>query len=137
MKVQELNAELQNGIRNKFDIELPISDINTLRRAGIVLDRFHLLLAGCDQGRIDKDEVTGKYTLITEYVMHGKYFENRTVYRDYYSPAIKRIADICKKHSLAYFIQQDPRGCPLYIAPIDAGMNDRNYSSFQPIYNAV
>ena len=132
MKIEDKNRLLMIETQNRIDVAIDFEDMNTLRRASLVLDRFHLLEAN---GNLSHDEDSDTYILISEGHCKGKYYEHRSIYRNDYTPAIKRIKAICKKYNLDMYIQGDPRGCPLYIAKSTDGMTDCNYPNFQAIYN--
>lgn len=118
-------------ITRKLDsrgITLPMSAIETLRRAEMTLHRW--AEQECGDGNdyaswcITRDEATGKP--YREFHPHnGK--ASRTLVADREAGALKRVAAICKAHGLHFFHQTDPRGCALYVSR--EPLTDVNYSS--------
>jgi hypothetical protein len=110
------------------DIDLPSIAVAALRRAEKTLHGW----AEAECGRsnaysswaIERDEETG---IAYRVVYPHKGEVRRTKIADRESGALRRVTDICQKHSLYYYHQTDPRGCALYVSR--EPLTDINYSN--------
>ena len=89
----------------------------TLIRIERTLARWGELECGTDAGHIERDEATGKPSMVT-HPHTGKPY--RRAIPDREAGALKRLSKLMESrpHLLAYH-QGDPRGCSLYIVPAD------------------
>ena len=107
-----------------------VDDALTLRRAALTLHRWYE--GECGGGNayaswaIERDDTTGAPYRVT-YPHNGKAYRTRIPDRE--QGALRRIAAVCARYGLAYYVQTDPRGATLYVARPEDGMTDRNYSS--------
>ena len=96
---------------------IPIEDANILRRAQLTLHRWAEL--ECGDGNdyaswaIERDETTDK-PYMCRYPHDGKM--HRSPVADREAGALRRVAEVCKRNSLHFYHQTDPRGCALYVA---------------------
>lgn len=86
------------------------TEINQLMRAERTLGRW--ATAECN-GEIQRDESTGQAYRHYGNVTSGPFLTVKIADRE--AGALKRVADICARHGLAFYHQGDPRGCALYI----------------------
>lgn len=109
---------------DKIGIDLNINQINVLRRAALTLRRWHELECGTEYGNIEQDEKTGKWKLHR----YNQYTNKDMSWPipDREKGALKRIEAVCKDAGIYFYIQGDPRGCPLYVSK-DA-LNHSNYN---------
>ena len=122
---------IADEIERKTGITLAtVDDALTLRRAALTLHRWHE--GECGDGNdyaswcTVRDETTG--TPYREVSPHtGATRRHRIPDRE--KGALARIADVCARNGLAFYVQTDPRGAPLYVARPGDGMTDSNYSS--------
>jgi hypothetical protein len=102
-------------------------DAYALRRIAMTLHRWHELECGVEGGGIERDEATGKVT------WYSSYSGTRIPYRDYETPALKRLAKIIARYpTLKSYVQGDPRGAALYIlrpGDVPAGEDADSYYS--------
>ena len=116
------------SVLERRGIGISTDDVNTLRRAQMTLHRWHELECGDGNDHaswaIERDEKTGKPYLVT--YPHNEPKPRRHRIADRENGAIKRVASVCGREGLHFFVQTDPRGCALYVSrePI----NDSNYS---------
>ena len=103
-------------------ISLSFDDVNTLRRAQIVLHRWSEQECGESNDyaswSIERDWQTG-VPYRCWYPHGGKIgnrFPQRTRIADREAGALRRVAEICERNGLQYYHQTDPRGCALYIS---------------------
>jgi hypothetical protein len=105
-------------------------DANTLRRAEKVLHRWHEQECGDSSDyasySIERDEQTGiPYRCIYPRREGAKAIRQRIADKE--MAAIKRVAEVCKRLGINFYVQTDPRGCSLYVGR--AQLTDSNYSS--------
>lgn len=96
---------------------LSFDDVNTLRRAQLVLHRWSEEECGdsndYNSWAIERDEQTDKpYRCI--YPHQGEMRRHRIPDRE--KGTLKRVAEICKRNNLHFYHQTDPRGCALYVS---------------------
>ena len=98
-------------------ISLSFDDVNTLRRAQIILHRWSEQECGGGNDyaswAIERDDETGK-PYMCRYPHDGAICRNRIADRE--AGALRRVAEICERNGLQYYHQTDPRGCALYIS---------------------
>lgn len=126
----EKTHALAERIARRLGITLDFDDAWTLRRAERTLHRWHEGECGDSNGYaswcIVRDETTGK-TYREVYPNTGAM--RRTLILDREKGALKRVADVCARYGLTYYVQTDPRGGALYVARPADGMTGSNYSS--------
>jgi len=114
--------KILNSLQHR-GIELSFHDANILRRAELTLHRWHELECGDGTGCIERDEFSGipqwRYANDT-----GKYCGRPIPDRE--KGARARIAEVCTRNNLHYFIQGDPRGCALYVS--NEPLTDSDYN---------
>ena len=123
----EKTSVIQQRLANR-GITLSTNDVNTLRRAEMVLHRWAELECGDGDNykswSIERDETTG-----TPYMCIYPHDGNMRKYRtpDRETGALQRITAVCARNGLYFYHQTDPRGCSLYISmePI----TDRDYTN--------
>lgn len=99
-------------------------DYDALRRASMTLRRWFERECGDQWGCVvERDEATG-IPYRVRYTDSGGIFKSRIADRE--TGARKRIAAICAKLGLYYFIQTDPRGAALYVS--DVPLTDSDYN---------
>lgn len=104
---------------------------DTLRRIAMTLHRWHELECGTDAGVIERDQSTGIpywYNSRARYVQAN---DPRCYTRipDRESGTLKRLAATMANYpDLAYYVQTDPRGLPLYIGRRE-DMNEATYNN--------
>ena len=129
MKTAELkNYALQARLAAR-NIVLPLSAVNTLRRAAMALHRWYEMECGNGSGHLQRDDETGVpywYNANARYLAPNDPRAWRRV-PDRERGAVQRVDAICKLHGLRYYLQTDPRGAPLYLA--HEVMTAENYSS--------
>jgi hypothetical protein len=128
----------QEVVRRLQDVGINYDDAVALRRIAMTLHSWHELECGADRGCIERDEATQ-----VPYLTYDQPFSNGTRGRvkipDKETGAIKRLQAIMKRYpGLAYYIQGDPRGAPLYIlrpddVPVGESM-DAYYSRGIAVY---
>ena len=85
-------------------------DALSLRRIAMTLHSWHERECGTEYGAIERDDVTGKTYWRSAFTV------NRYTTPDREKGALKRLAKIMSRYpTLTSYIQQDPRGAPLYI----------------------
>jgi hypothetical protein len=57
---------------------------------------------------------------------NGKDWTSRIKIADREAGALRRVAEICKRHGLHFYHQTDPRGCALYVS--NEPLPDHNYT---------
>lgn len=103
------------------------AEIETLRRAQLVLHRWYELECGVDGGGVERDENTGKCFWYN--AMTGM----RSAIADRETGALRRVAQVMEKHiDLIVYHQTDPRGYALYILRRDS---IRTGEDIDAIYN--
>ena len=119
-------------------LSLDLDDVATLRRCEMTLRRCEMTLhrwceleCGTDAGHIERDEKTGKPRFFNARARYLTANDPRawSIVPDRETGALKRVRVICERYGIDWYYQTDPRGCALYIAPRDAGMNNMNYST--------
>jgi|SRR3990167_8355278 len=124
MHAIEKTSAIQERLGN-CDINLSIADVNTLRRAEMVLHRWAELECGDGNNyqswAIERDEVTSK-PFMCVYPHTGKMRKFPTPDRE--AGALRRITEVCKRNNLHFYHQTDPRGCQLYISLEPIAAND-------------
>lgn len=96
------------------------SDVASLRRISMTLDRWHELECGSDRGAIERDEKTGIPYWYNANARYAQANDPRCYSRvpDRERGALKRLAAIMQHYpTLAAYVQGDPRGCSLYVGP--------------------
>jgi len=125
MKARQKTYELLNRL-DKAGINATFEQAETLRRAELVLNRWHELECGNSNPytsfNIQRDEETGKPFM---YYNPHKGESYRTPIADKEAGAIKRVKNICKELEIYYFQQGDPRGAALYVSK--EPINDSDY----------
>lgn len=95
-----------------------VVDLYALRRSSMTLRRWFERECGDSNNyasfAIERDERTGIPYQV--YIAHRDGKTTRYRIPDLEGGARKRIAEICARLNLHYYIQTDPRGCALYIA---------------------
>lgn len=124
-------ALLALQFERRFNTRLPLIAANTLRRAAKTLHRWHELECGDSNDycswAIERDETTGvPYRMVYP---HAADKPRRTRTPDRERGALKRVAAICAEHGLSYYVQSDPRGAPLYIAPATERLTESDYTN--------
>ena len=113
-------AEKTQAIAKRFayrGISISQDDVNTLRRAAMTLHRWSELECGNGDNykswSIERDEQTN-----LPYMCIYPHQDSMLRYRvpDREQGALKRIQKLCKRLSLHYYHQTDPRGCSLYVS---------------------
>jgi len=126
MTARQATAELQNRL-NRNGINADFADAAQLRRAQMTLHRWAELECGDGDDykswSIERDDDTGK-AYMTIYPHDGK--SRRYAIPDRETGALKRVAALCKRLSIHYYHQTDPRGCALYVSR--EPMRDHDYS---------
>lgn len=107
MKQQELDTRLALK-----ELGIGLAEINKLYRAAKKLHRWHERECGDEWGRyIERDEDTG-----LTYHVDSQWGYKRTPIRDEESIALRWIESVLAAHpELAYYVQGDCRGMPLYV----------------------
>lgn len=137
MSAKQSTQALSRAIFRRTGLELSFDDANTLRRAQLALHRWHERECGDGNAHgswmIQRDD----FGEGTPYLVHHHYangrgrmndaWATRTRIPDREASAIRRVADVCARNGLHYFVQTDPRGCSLYVA--GEVLTDVNYSS--------
>ena len=127
---QEKVYTVAETINRRLGIALDFDDAWTLRRAALTLHRWREGECGDGNGyaswAIERDQTTGIPYRVT-YPHTGATRRRRIPDRE--KGALRRIADVCARNGLTYYVQTDPRGAPLYVARPGDGMTDSNYSS--------
>lgn len=117
MTAREQTADLAGRLERRFGLLIATEDVNTLRRAQLTLRRWHELECGDGDDykswAIERDEDTD-VPYMTIYPHNGP--ARRTKIADREKGAIKRIAAVCEKYRLHFYVQTDPRGCALYVS---------------------
>jgi len=120
----EKTSAIKGRLTNR-GINLPTDDVNTLRRAELVLHRWAELECGDGNNyqswTIERDEVTGK-PFMCIYPHTGNMRKYPTPDRE--AGALRRITEVCQRNGLHFYHQTDPRGCSLYISPEPIAAND-------------
>ena len=128
MTKAQKNREVLNRVYCRFGIEMDVNDAETLRLADLTLHRWYELECGDGNNygswAIERDETTG-LPYMANYRNDGITDRRRIADRE--AGAVKRIAKVCAKYGLSYFLQTDPRGASLYIS--NEPMTDSGYSS--------
>ena len=106
---------LPEEIRNVLDAP----QYQTLRHASQRLHRWYELQCGTDEGHIEYDEKWEHWVKVVD--------GNRFHIHDRETGAIKKIKLTCEEAGLHFYLQQDPRGLPLYIAR--EPLKDNDYST--------
>jgi hypothetical protein len=128
MMAAETNQKLADLINKKFSVSITTADAKILRRAQLVLRRWHEGECGNSNNyaswAIERDPITQK--------PYKNYYPNagenyRVPIKDFERGALKRIEQVCKKNGLNYFVQADPRGCALYVS-----ISPINYTNYYP-----
>ena len=126
----EKTHAIAERIARRLGIALDFDDAWTLRRAERTLHRWHEGECGDSNGYaswcIERDETTGAPYRVT-YPHVGTMRRHSIPDRE--KDALKRVAAVCARYGLTYYVQTDPRGGSLYIARPSDGMTDSNYSS--------
>ena len=98
-------------------IAASLEDARILRRAELTLHRWYEGECGNSDDHcswsIEVDDDTGKAYRVT-YPHTGKSRRERIPNRE--AGARKRIAELCKRLNLHYYVQTDPRGAALYVS---------------------
>jgi hypothetical protein len=106
---------------SRAGIVLSFSDVNTLRRCELILQRWSEKQCGDSNSfcsfSIERDETTGKPFWCV--YPHDSNKVRRTPIADREAGALRRVAAICKKAGLVYYHQGDPRGCSLYVGTVE------------------
>lgn len=89
---------------------LGVSDCAKLLRAERALRRWHELECGVNAGHVERDEDTDKPFFVNRY-------GNRSPIRDAEAGALRTVKRVCDEIGLHFYVQGDPRGCALYVAP--------------------
>ena len=105
-------------------------DIDKLRRISSTLNRWHELECGDSNDHaswgIERDEVTDIPYMVTYWYRHNDGKPTRRRIADREKGALRRLATIMAAYpELGYYIQGDPRGCPLYICQKDDANGQR------------
>jgi hypothetical protein len=117
-----------DSIFRRRGIDIPLEDVNTLRRAEKTLRNW--FEEECGNGddykswSIERDPETD----IPYRVIHphsGKSYSTKIPDRE--KGARSRVGDVCQRNGLSFYVQTDPRGGALYVAR--EPLNDQNYSS--------
>ncbi len=126
MNAQQVNFAFQ-AILFRRGINLSEHDASVLRRAELTLHRWHEQECGDSNDYLSWDiEERDDGTAWRNVHPHsGKSRSERIPNRA--AGARKRIAEVCQREGLFYFIQTDPRGCALYVSK--EPLTDNNYSS--------
>ena len=111
-------------------IHASLDQVNTLRRAEKTLHRWYEQECGDgDQWKswaIVRDEETGKpYMYISPHDGEAR----RENIPDREEGARRRVQRTCQDLRCAFYVQTDPRGAALYVAPPKAEIHASNYSS--------
>lgn len=114
-----LNALQHRGIELSFD------DANILRRAELTLRAW--FTHECN-GVIQRDEETGVPYYHNPNYRYIDLRDPRAISRapDREKGARARIAEVCARNNLHYYIQGDPRGCALYVS--NEPLTDSDYN---------
>ena len=108
---------------------IPSDDAWALRRAAITLHRWYEQECGDSNDYcswcITRDESGRPFR---EVCYHSGGPNRMSPINDMERGAIRRVASICKRNGLHYYIQTDPRGGTLYLSNSD-DLTDSNYSS--------
>lgn len=114
---------LAERIERRFGIAVSPADARTLRRAELTL--HHWFEEECN-GTIqrDGDDGDGKPR---RYLDMGSAPAAIWPIRDREAGARKRIAEVCARNGLHFYVQTDPRGCALYVS--NKPFTDFDYSS--------
>ena len=128
MTKAQKNREVLNRVYYRFGIEMDVNDAETLRLADLTLHRWYELECGDGNSygswAIERDDTTG-LPYMANYRNDGITTRHRIADRE--AGAIKRVARVCTKYGLSYYLQTDPRGASLYIST--EPMTDSGYSS--------
>ena len=129
MDARTKNSRLAQAIQQRTGAAIPQYLCGTLRRIALTLHRW--AEEECN-GTIQRDDKPGD-------PIHGtgkprRYWESRdgthrrgSIIPDREMGALKRLAAICKAHSLYFYHQTDPRGCAVYIS--NTLLTDQNYTN--------
>lgn len=102
-------------------ISLSFDEVNTLRRAQMVMHRWSE--DECN-GDIQRDEGTDIPWRYYGYYGSGSSIKVRVADRE--AGALRRVKAICEAHGLHFYHQTDPRGCALYVS--NEPLPDHNYT---------
>lgn len=117
----DLMARLSRG-----SINASFEQANTLRRAQLTLRRWAELECGTDGGCIERDETTGKV------YWHNSYSGRLSPMAGRETPALARVAAVCKELGAHFYHQTDPRGCALHVSL--EPLSDQTYNRGVAIY---
>jgi len=126
MNAREKTETLRDRLARR-GIALSHADAHTLRRAELTLSRWHERECGTSTDYagfcVERDADGTPYECV--YPHAGKARRYRTP--DLERGALRRVAGVCERNGLRWYMQGDPRGCALYVArePLDG----RNYSA--------
>ncbi|MHB1310624.1 MAG: hypothetical protein ACYC3L_01315 [Gemmatimonadaceae bacterium] len=128
---QEKVHTVAETINRRLGIALDFDDAWTLRRAALTLHRWHE--EECN-GTIQRDEEIGSMTEGRPFrwidgMGYGAPIRSSCPIPDREKGALARIADVCARNGLAFYVQTDQRGAPLYVARPGDGMTDSNHPS--------
>ena len=115
---------------NARGISVKVEDANILRRAEKTLHGWNERECGTSTDyasfSIERDETTGKpYQCVYPHAGESR----RYPIADLETGALNRVVGTCALLGCEYYLQKDPRGAALYVAPKDAGIKDNTYSS--------
>jgi len=99
----------------KHGVRIASQDVRVLRRAERTLRRWHERECGDEYGCIDYGK-DGKPVWLSAETGES------TPIRDLRKGALKRVAEVCARYHLHYYVQGDPRGPALWIGtvPLDS-----------------
>lgn len=122
-----------DAIFQRRGIDIPLEDVNALRRAELTLRGWFAQECGGSNDwqswAIERDPETDiPYRCIHPH--SGKSYRVRVPDRE--KGARARIVDVCQRNGLYFFVQTDPRGAALYVSR--EPLNGQNYHSGVSMY---
>jgi len=127
MSARSDTLEILNRLQAR-GISLSFDEVNTLRRAEIVLQRWAEGECGDSNDYssrcIVRDDEGKPYMEVIPHQSNAKARRWRIPDRE--AGALRRVSAICKAHGLYFFHQTDPRGCALYVS--NEPLTDSDYS---------
>jgi len=102
--------------QNASNLGLSMDEADALRRIEMTLHRWAEMECGNEAGHIERDEKTGKPSLVRHLSSIHSERTHSTPIPDREKGALTRLARILARHPrLVAYHQGDPRGCALYV----------------------